>query len=148
MRSVFIDTSFVNAIFILEDRHHKQAMEIVPELFDYKEFWITDVVLYEIGNSFSNTGKQIIAEFIRDCYSTEQIHVVKTDESLLMKALTNYSDYLDKDWSLTDCLSFGVMKEKNIQLLTLQITTLGRLAFNTCFVKTHQIINSLTHANR
>lgn len=99
MRSVFIDTSFVIVIFTPEDRHHKQALEIAHKLFDYTEIWITDAVIYEIGNSFSKTGKQIIAEFIRDCYSTEQIQVVKTDEPLLMKALTHYSDYLDKDWS-------------------------------------------------
>nr|WP_319540262.1 PIN domain-containing protein [uncultured Methanospirillum sp.] len=116
MRSVFIDTSFVIVIFTPEDRHHKQALEIAHKLFDYTEIWITDAVIYEIGNSFSKTGKQIIAEFIRDCYSTEQIQVVKTDEPLLMKALTHYSDYLDKDWSLTDCLSFEVMKEKNIAI--------------------------------
>ncbi|WP_319578489.1 PIN domain-containing protein [uncultured Methanospirillum sp.] len=116
MRSVFIDTSFVIAIFTPEDKHHKQALEIAHELFDYTEIWITDAIIYEIGNSFSKTGKQIIAEFIRDCYTTEQMHVVKTDEPLLMKALTHYSDYLDKDWSLTDCLSFEVMKEKNIAI--------------------------------
>jgi len=33
-----------------------------------------------------------------------------------MRALDNYATCLDKDWSLTDCISFEVMKEKDIYL--------------------------------
>jgi uncharacterized protein len=114
MKSVFIDTSFVIAMFTPEDKHHKQAVEIARDLFDYQKIWITDAVLYEIGNSFVKSNKKIVAEFIQDCYNTDQIEVVKTDELLLLRALERYATYLDKDWSLTDCISFEVMKEYGI----------------------------------
>lgn len=116
MKSVFLDTSYIIAMFTPEDRHHARAIEIADQLLQYQEIWLTDAVIFEIGNSFSKTKKDIVAEFIRMCYKTENIHIMKTDESLLMKALDNYATYLDKDWSLTDCISFEVMKEKGIYL--------------------------------
>ena len=114
MKSVFIDTSFVIAMFTPEDNHHKKAALIARDLFDYQKIWITDAVLYEIGNAFVKSNKEIVAEFIQDCYNTDQIKVVKTDESLLFRALERYATYLDKDWSLTDCISFEVMIEYGI----------------------------------
>lgn len=114
MKSVFIDTSFVIAMFTPEDKHHKQAVEIARDLFDYQKIWITDAVIYEIGNAFVKSNKKIVAEFIQDCYNTDQIEVVKTDELLLLRALERYATYQDKDWSLTDCISFEVMKEYGI----------------------------------
>lgn len=116
MRSVFIDTSFVIAMFTPEDRYHHKALAISHDLFNYQRIWITDAVIYEIGNSFSKTNKEIVAEFIRDCYNTEQIHVEKTSEDLLLKALDRYGSFLDKDWSLTDCISFEVMEENDINI--------------------------------
>jgi uncharacterized protein len=116
MKSVFIDTSFIIAMFTPEDHHHKQALQIAQNLFNYQKIWITDAIIYELGNAFVKTNKNIVAEFIRDCYTTEQIHVVKTDEVLLMNALERYANYLDKDWSLTDCISFEVMKENDIAI--------------------------------
>lgn len=75
MKSVFIDTSFVIAMFTPEDKHHQRALEISRDLFNYQQIWITDAVIYEIGNSFSKSNKNIVAQFIRDCYKTEQMHV-------------------------------------------------------------------------
>lgn len=116
MKSVFIDTSFVIAMFTPEDKHHKQAVEIVRDLFDYQKILITDAVLYEIGNAFTKLNKKIITEFIQDCCNTDQIDVVKTDDLLFSRALERYATYLDKDWSLTDCISFEVMKEYGIDI--------------------------------
>lgn len=116
MNSVFIDTSFVIAMFTPEDKHHAQAVEISHDLCNYHRIWITDAVIYEIGNSFSKSNKDIVAQFIRDCYKTEQIHVVETNQTLLSNALDRFTSYPDKDWSLTDCLSFEVMAENGIGL--------------------------------
>jgi uncharacterized protein len=40
----------------------------------------------------------------------------KTSEELLMRSLERYASYQDKDWSLTDCISFEVMEEHEIML--------------------------------
>jgi predicted nucleic acid-binding protein len=44
-----------------------------------------------------------------------KIHVVNTDEGLLRQALDLFK-YTDKDWSLTDCISFVVMKREGIDI--------------------------------
>ena len=116
MISVFIDTSFVIAMFTPEDKYHQKALATSHDLFQYQQIWITDAVLYEIGNSFSKSKKTPVAEFIRDCYKTEQIHVEKTSTELFIKALERYDTFTDKEWSLTDCLSFEVMDENDIVL--------------------------------
>lgn len=114
MKSVFIDTSFVIAMFTPEDMHHQRALEISRDLFNYRQIWITDAVIYEIGNSFSRSNKKIVAQFIRYCYKTDQIYVEKTSEDLLLRALERYDSFNDKEWSLTDCISFEVMTERGI----------------------------------
>ncbi len=116
MKSVFIDTSFVIAMFTPEDKHHKQAIDIARDLFDYQKILITDAVLYEIGNAFTKLNKKIVAEFIQDCYNTDQIDIIKTDNLLFSRALERYATYHDKHWSLTDCISFEVMKEYGINI--------------------------------
>ena len=51
-------------MFTPEDKHHKQAVEIARDLFDYQKILITDAVLCEIGNAFTKLNKMIITEFI------------------------------------------------------------------------------------
>lgn len=60
MNSVFIDTSFVIAMFTPEDKHHAQAVEISHDLCNYHRIWITDAVIYEIGNSFLSPIKILL----------------------------------------------------------------------------------------
>lgn len=40
----------------------------------------------------------------------------KTSTELFIKALERYDTFTDKEWSLTDCLSFEVMDENDIVL--------------------------------
>ena len=49
-------------------------------------------------------------------YKTYQIHVEKASEALLLRALERYNSFNDKEWSLTDCLSFEVTDENSIFL--------------------------------
>ena len=44
-----------------------------------------------------------------------QIEVVPFSEELSAGALRLFADRSDKDWSLTDCLSFVIMGSRNIQ---------------------------------
>ena len=51
--------------------------------------------------------------------SIRQIEVVPHSEELTAGALRLFADRSDKDWSLTDCLSFVVMRRRNLhQALT------------------------------
>lgn len=113
---VFLDTSFVIAIINIEDTLHQAAIELEQDLKQYSDIWITEAILFEIGNSFSKSNKEQVARFIQYCYESPRIHVIKFSEELLHQALLYYTQYSDKDWSLTDCLSFAVMKKEGINI--------------------------------
>ena len=77
--------------------------------------WITDAILFEVGNTFSKVNKKLGAGFIESCYEEGDTHLIHTDPDLFSQAISLYTQYFDKDWSLTDCLSFAVMKKEDIE---------------------------------
>ena len=114
-REIFLDTSFVVAIINNDDQFHKAALDLEKDLKTYVAVWITEAILIEIGNTFSKSNKGPVSDFIQYCYKSPRIHVVNTDEGLLREALLIFK-YTDKDWSLTDCISFVVMKREGIDI--------------------------------
>lgn len=79
------------------------------------ETWITEAILVEIANGLSTANRSGAISFIKSCYRTQNIKVVGIDSALLNKGLELYQARSDKRWGLTDCLSFVVMSENNIQ---------------------------------
>jgi predicted nucleic acid-binding protein len=71
-------------------------------------------VLVEVGNAFSAMNRGAASQFIRQCYQTPNIKVVSVDTALLSRALELYDARPDKDWGLTDCISFMVMSENSL----------------------------------
>jgi predicted nucleic acid-binding protein len=112
---IFLDTSFVVAVINSDDQFHQPALDLEQDLKTYAAIWITDAVLIEIGNAFSKSNKDQVSDFIRYCYESPRIHVVNSDEELLRQALDLFK-FTDKGWSLTDCISFVVMKREDINI--------------------------------
>jgi predicted nucleic acid-binding protein len=71
-------------------------------------------VLVEVGNAFSAMNPGAASQFIRQCYQTPNIRVVSVDTALLDRALELYGARPEKDWGLTDCISFTVMSENSL----------------------------------
>ncbi len=103
------------AIINNDDQFHKESLDLEKDLKSYATVWITEAILIEIGNTFSKSNKSPVSDFIQYCYVSPQIHVVNTDEGLLRQALDLFR-YTDKDWSLTDCISFVVMRREGINI--------------------------------
>lgn len=78
------------------------------------ELIITEAVLTEVGNALSICNRAGAARFIRSCYTTRNVAVVPVDTALLEKAVELYAAREDKGWGLTDCISFVVMRERDI----------------------------------
>lgn len=113
-KRVFIDTAFVQALLNKRDRDHEKAVRLLPYLNSSREVWITEAVLVEIGNGLSSINRSAAEKFIRSCYTTSNINVVMVDTCLLLKSLALYSSRSDKEWGLTDCISFVVMQDNGI----------------------------------
>jgi uncharacterized protein len=114
LTKTLIDTSFVIAFVNEKDEDHDKAIELSIE-FNKKPLIVTDTVLLEIGNSLSRRFKKECIETINGFFDSEEVEVIRLDETLFDKAFEIYKTHADKTWGLVDCISFVVMKERGIK---------------------------------
>jgi len=111
---VLLDTWFIQALLGRRDKYHEQAKKLFTSLLKGREVWVTEAVLVEVGNALSAYDRAAAVEFIKSCYRTKNIQVVTVDTELLMRATDLYHQRRDKEWGLTDCISFVVMRDNRL----------------------------------
>lgn len=116
---VFIDTGYVLALLNTGDEHHDRAAMAARQV--KPPFVTTEAVLTEIGNALSRARWRALGyATIQDLRVDPNIEVVPVDAVLFDRALVLYGERLDKEWGLTDCISFVVMQDRK---LTQAVTT-------------------------
>ena len=115
---IFIDTGYILALLNTADEHHDRA--VVASRQVKPPFLTTEAVLTEIGNALSRARWRALGyATIQDLRADSNIEVVPLDAALFERALALYGARMDKEWGLTDCVSFVVMQERNLtQALT------------------------------
>lgn len=113
MTPVFGDSWYYMALLNRRDTGHEAACGWSAA--NARPVVLTDFVLIEVGNAFSRgrTRQQfldLVALLRRDPNST----VVPASGELVERGLDLFAARPDKDWSLTDCISFVVMAEQGI----------------------------------
>jgi predicted nucleic acid-binding protein len=110
---LFLDTFYVQAILNPKDPHYDRALALLPEVKRAAEVVTTEAVLAEVGNALAGTSqlRKLAAAFIRRCYTEGNMTTVTVDHLLFIKALELYESRADKEWGLTDCISFVVMRD-------------------------------------
>ena len=113
---LFLDTYYVQALLNPRDSHHPWALALLPMVRRAAEVVITEGVFTEVGNALSGTPRlrQFAAAFIRRCYAEPNMVVVPVDTVLLSRALELFESRVDKEWGLTDCISFVVMRDRGL----------------------------------
>jgi len=107
---IFIDTSYILALANTADKYHDRAR--ATSLSVAGPFITTEAVLTEIGNAFSRRQWRAVgAATINDMRADPSIETVSIDATLFDRAVALYSARPDKEWGLTDCISFVVMQE-------------------------------------
>ncbi len=103
MRKVFVDTSGIIAFENVRDIDHTEAVRTLRVLQTSQPVRLvtSDYVLTEFCNSFSKLG-----------WRPKALRYI--DEALFEEALELYRSRPDKEWSLTDCSSFIVMRQTEI----------------------------------
>ena len=115
-RTVLLDTSFILALENKDDPHHERAKALDSELL--KEDCLLLLhwgILFEIADGYARfsrraRGLQLLMRFL----SEQGYRVSPITEPLLQEALDLYRARSDKDWSLTDCVSFVLMKQEGL----------------------------------
>lgn len=111
---LFLDTAFVQALLYRNDHDHPIAKSRLCQLRAATEVWTTEAILVEIGNALSAGNREAAVRFIHQCYVTPNTRVISVDTGLLSRAVDLYSQRGDKNWGLTDCVSFIVMRDRQL----------------------------------
>ncbi len=75
----------------------------------------TRAVQLEIGAAFSRLAYRAAAAAILEAFEHDAgITVVPLDDDIYGRALALFASRPDKEWSLTDCVSFVVMRDRAI----------------------------------
>ena len=115
--SVFLDTAYAVALASTTDAYHHHAVALADELEANGTHLVTTWgVLLEIGNALSkvqyrNAALQLLLSLQRDA----TVEIVPLSGPLLQRAVTLYAERPDKEWGLTDCISFVVMEARGIR---------------------------------
>jgi uncharacterized protein len=114
---IFLDTWFILGLLNTRDAYHAEAVRLLPRVRSAAALIITEAVLVETCNGLAKYNRAGAADFVRTCYKDPRFEVVPMDRALLDSALDHYSAMGDKEWGLTDCISFVVMRERGLHLV-------------------------------
>lgn len=114
MNRVFADTWFFLATLNPADPNHLPA--VAAARAEPRHRVTTDWILVEVGDALSHAGNRDV--FIR-FYDWIQQHsgttIIPASRQLLEDGIQLYRHRRDKDWPLTDCISFVVMEDEGIR---------------------------------
>lgn len=118
--TVFWDTAAFVALSNAKDDLHQQAVQVSTELARAKaKVLTTDAVLIEVANTFSKIAWRQTAWHIIEAVQASVVlgaaKVVHIDAALWQRGWQLHRSRTDKEWGLTDCLSFEVMQEHRIR---------------------------------
>jgi len=113
MSFVFADTSFYIATVNPSDAFHQVAVEFAR---DYEgRILTTEYVLVELGNWLARAGdREVFIRLVESLQTDPDTVILPANPTLFEKGLTVYKQRPDKNWSLTDCISFAVMEEHSL----------------------------------
>jgi uncharacterized protein len=113
MRRVFADSFYFFALTNTKDTAHRRAMDF-SAAFD-GELITTPWVLTEVGDGLARPSlRSLFIELLDDLKSNAHVYVDSCSDELLTAGIDLFGRRMDKEWSLTDCISFVVMWREGI----------------------------------
>ena len=111
---MLVDTGFLLAVVQRRDSLHGRALAWLAGLGG-EELVVTEYILVEAVNALSKGGRRVRAQMLADQVRLSGDYCfVPASPQLLEAGLRLHRSRPDKDWSLTDCISFHVMRERGI----------------------------------
>ena len=115
---IFVDTAGWIALVHRRDSLHNQAVMVYKDIKNEKKI-TSDAMLLETCNAFSRSDMRHIAEsFMEQIKNAEKkglLEIIKISGEIFEKGWHIFKSYNDKNWGLTDCTSFAIMREKKIK---------------------------------
>ena len=116
MAEVFADTGYWIAVTIHTDALHGVAIDLASRLRSHRII-TTEAIFVEVLDHASKLGpywRRLTANLVQNTMQDSRIEILPQTSNLFADAVAFYSARLDQRWSLTDCMSFVVMRERGI----------------------------------
>lgn len=112
---VFADTSYFLALNTRRDRLHRQALALQASL--NQPLLTTEWVLTEVADAMAAPATRArFAALMERLKSRSDVRIVSVSHEHFANGCTLYLQRMDKEWSLTDCISFLVMWQWGIRI--------------------------------
>jgi uncharacterized protein len=113
MIPVFADASYYVALLSPRDQHHQDAVRLSGQL--RQPIVLTEFVLIEVSNALAPVESRGRAIALWAHLRKEpSVTIVPASTELITGGLDLYGQRPDKEWSLTDCISFVVMQKREL----------------------------------
>jgi uncharacterized protein len=119
MRRLFVDTFYLVALLYRRDAWHHRVAAFSQTLTPEDALLTTDAILVEFLAALSGRGEHLRHEAALTTRGLldrprPNITVIQQDRVLFLEGLTLYERRLDKQYSLTDCISMQVMRRESV----------------------------------
>lgn len=116
MIEFFLDASYAIALASPKDQCHVRAVELAQRIRSEKIGLVTTrAVMLEIGNALSKRHLRKAAVVLIEALENDaNVTIVPVDDDLFNRAFQLYRSRQDKDWGLTDCISFVIMTDRRM----------------------------------
>ena len=113
MNVVFADAFYFMARLNRRDQHHERVLKFSR---DFRARILTsDWVLMEVADALAESESRLrVRDFILHLRQSAACEIVPAARELLDRALELYHQHADKEWTLTDCVSFVIMRERKV----------------------------------
>ncbi len=114
MKAVFADTVYFVALLNPSDQFHRQARAL--SLHPPGSMLTTEFILMEVGDGLSRPeNRWRFARLLELLRAQADVEIVSASSELFRLGCEMHAQRSDKEWSLTDCTSFAVMKLRNLE---------------------------------
>ena len=115
--SIFLDTGFLIALESKGDTHHRKAHDFWREFARRPESLVTTTYVFdEVVTFFNNRDFHAKAVEIGERLLTSHlVTLVDVDDQIFKEGWAQFQRHSDKRYSLTDCISFVVMRKHGIK---------------------------------
>lgn len=113
MKRVFVDTVYYLALTNPRDQYAADAIRFTA---GFSGAFVTSAwVLAEVANSLTRgTDRSLFLELYRSLADDRRMMIVAPNQELFDEGIHLFAERPDKEWSLTDCISFIIMREYDL----------------------------------
>jgi len=115
MKPVFADTSYYVALVNPSDHWHARAIGFSADWLG--RVFTTEYILVEMASMLCRgENRNAYLALLQDIQADPSVVVEPATTSLFTAGLKLFAARPDKDWSLVDCISFVVMKQRRLKV--------------------------------